>query len=237
MNERAFSMSVKDFKEIIDSLKFTKVNDLVLCINCKSTDIYFKFIMEESNVSTYYLNETVMVDSEDILLMFDYKLLSDVIDKTENGTIQFKLNGKNIHVVITNSIKITLNFMNNVDDQMLGEIEVPKKHFKIDSNVLKNMLKYFVRPSKNLSKYFMTNYLFLSVSNNILKLELNDLIVTKTIISDDIEKCKLHIDCLHNFINSKNYILDIYISTNFPLVCKSDTNFGLIELVSAPIFD
>ena len=236
---RSLSMSIKDFKEIIETIDFSyDMNDLILCIKCEDTNVYFKFIMGESTISTYYINDSVTMDVEDILLMFDYKLIHHIIEKTNNGSIKFELNNDKIILTITNSIEIKTEFMNTVDDQLLGEIELPDSNIKMDSFTLQNMLKYFIRPSKNLSKYFFVNYLFVSATKSKLTLEMNNLSVSKKIIENiELDKFKLHIDCVYNFIKNKNYNLDIHISQNFPIVCKAETELGTIELWSTPICD
>ena len=236
---KSLCMSIKDFKEIIASLDFSyNINDLILCIKCENTDVYFKFILEDTNVSTYYINESVTLDIEDILLMFEYKLISNIIDKTNNGNIKFELNNKKINVTITNSIEIKTEFLNTIDDQLLGELEIPEANIKMDSYILKSILNYFIRPSKNLSKHFMINYLYLSATNGKIVFEMDNLKISKKISQDtEIDKFKLHIDCLYNFIKNKNYNLDIYLSQNFPIVCKAETELGIIELYSAPICD
>jgi len=232
-------MSIRDFKEIIHSLDFSyNNNDLILCIKCEQADVYFKFILEETNISTYYINDSVTIDVEDILLMFEYKLISNIIDKTDIGNIKFELNNKKIILTVTNSIEIKTEFLNTVDDQLLGELEIPETNIKIDSYVLKSILNYFVRPSKNLSKHFMINYLYLSAGCNKICFEMDNLKISKKIDQDTkIDKFKLHIDCLYNFIKNKNYNLDIHLSQNFPIVCKAETDLGVIELYSAPICD
>lgn len=236
---KALCMSLTDFKEIINSLDFSyNTNDLILCIKCEQTDVYFKFILEETNLSTYYINDSVTIDTEDITLMFEYKLISNIIEKTNNGNIKFELNGKNITVNITNSIEIKTEFLNTVDEQMLGELEIPKDNIKMDSYILKSVLNYFVRPSKNLSKHFMVNYLYLSVTDGKIIFEMDNLKVSKKISQDiEIDKFKLHVDCLYNFIKNKNYNLDIYLSRNYPILCRAHTDLGIIELYSAPICD
>jgi hypothetical protein len=232
-------MSIRDFKEIIHSLDFSyNNNDLILCIKCEQADVYFKFILEETNISTCYINDSVTIDTEDILLMFEYKLISNIIDKTDIGNIKFELNNKKIILTVTNSIEIKTEFLNTVDDQMLGELEIPETNIKIDSYILKGILNYFVRPSKNLSKHFMINYLYLSAGCNKICFEMDNLKISKKINQDiKIDKFKLHIDCLYNFIKNKNYNLDIHLSQNFPIVCKAETDLGVIELYSAPICD
>ena len=234
---KSLCMSIKDFKEIIHSLDFSYNNkDLILCIKCEQADVYFKFILEETNVSTYYINDSVTIDAEDILLMFEYKLISNIIDKTDTGNIKFELDGKKIILTITNSIEIKTEFLNTVDDQMLGELEIPEINIKIDSYILKSILNYFVRPSKNLSRHFMINYLYLSASCNKICFDMDNLKISKKINQDTkIDKFKLHIDCLYNFIKNKNYNLDIHLSQNFPIICKAETDLGVIELYSAPI--
>lgn len=73
---KSLCMSIRDFKEIINSLDFSyNNNDLILCIKCEQADVYFKFILEETNISTYYVNDSVTIDTEDILLMFEYSTL------------------------------------------------------------------------------------------------------------------------------------------------------------------
>ena len=217
---KSLCMSIRDFKEIIHSLDFSyNNNDLILCIKCEQADVYFKFILEETNISTYYINNSVTIDTEDILLMFEYKLISNIIDKTDIGNIKFELNNKKIILTVTNSIEIKTEFLNTVDDQMLGELEIPETNIKIDSYILKGILNYFVRPSKNLSKHFMINYLYLSTGCNKICFEMDNLKISKKINQDiKIDKFKLHIDCLYNFIKNKNYNLDIYLSQNFPIV-------------------
>lgn len=234
---KSLSMSIRDFKEIIESLDFSYNNsDLILCIKCEKADIYFKFILEETNISTYYINDSVTIDAEDILLMFEYKLISNIIDKTNGGNIKFELNNKRVLVTVTNSIEIKTEFLNTVDEQLLGELEIPEINIKMDSHILKNIINYFIRPSKNLSKYFMVNYLYLSAQDNTVCFEMDNLKVSKKISQDiKIDKFKLHIDCLYNFIKNKNYNLDIHLSQDFPIVCRTDTDLGIIELYSAPI--
>lgn len=236
---KALCMSLTDFKEIINSLDFSyNTNDLILCIKCDQTDIYFKFILEETNLSTYYINDSVTIDAEDITLMFEYKLISNIIEKTNNGNIKFELNGKKITVNITNSIEIKTEFLNTVDEQMLGELEIPKDNIKMDSYILKSVLNYFVRPSKNLSKHFVINYLYLTAKDNRVVFEMENLKVSKKISQNNkIDKFKLHIDFLYNFIKNKNYNLDIHLSNNFPIICKADTDLGTIDFYSAPIYD
>lgn len=236
---KSLCMSIRDFKEIIQSLDFSyNNNDLILCIKCEHADVYFKFILEETNISTYYINDSVTIDTEDILLMFEYKLISNIIDKTDTGNIKFELNNKRVLVTITNSIEIKTEFLNTVDDQLLGEIEIQETNIKIDSYILKTILNYFVRSSKNLSKHFMINYLYLSTNDNKIYFEMDNLKISKKINQDiKIDKFKLHIDCLYNFIKNKNYNLDIYLSQDFPIVCKAETDMGIIELYSAPICD
>ena len=232
-------MSIRDFTEIVDALNFAyDVNDLILCIKCENANIYFKFILEETNISTYYINDSITIDSEDILIMFEYKLISDIISKTESGNIKFELNNKKVTVTITNSIEIKTEFLNTVDEQMLGELEIPETNIKIDSYILKNMVKYFIRPSKNLSRYFMINYLFVTGANKKLIFEMDNLKISKNINNDiKIDKFKLHIDCLYNFIKHKSYNLDVHISEQFPIICKTETEMGTIEMYSAPICD
>lgn len=236
---KSLSMSIKDFKEIIDTIDFSyDTNDLILCIKCEDTNVYFKFIMGDSNISTYYINDSVTMDVEDLLLMFEYKFIGHIIEKTNNGSIKFELINNKIKVIVTNSIEIKTEFINTVDDQLLGEIELPDPNIKIDSFTLQNMLKYFIRPSKNLSKYFFVNYLFVSSIESELTLEMNNLTVSKKIKENiQLDKFKLHIDCLYNFIKNKNYNLDIHISQDFPIVCRAETDLGTIELYSAPICD
>ena len=236
---KSLCMSIRDFKEIIHSLDFSyNNNDLILCIKCEQADVYFKFILEETNISTYYINDSVTIDAEDILLMFEYKLISNIIDKTDIGNIKFELNNKKIILTVTNSIEIKTEFINTVDDQMLGELEIPETNIKIDSYILKDILNYFVRPYKNLSKHFMINYLYLSAGCNKICFEMDHLKISKKINqATKIDKFKLHIDCLYNFIKNKNYNLDIHLSQNFPIVCKAETDLGVIELYSAPICD
>lgn len=236
---KSLCMSIRDFKEIIESLDFSyNNNDLILCIKCEQADVYFKFILEETNVSTYYIHDSVTIDTEDILLMFEYKLISNIIDKTDNGNIKFELNNKKIILTVSNSIEIKTEFLNTVDDQMLGELEIQEKNIKMDSYTLKGILNYFIRPSKNLSKHFMINYLYLSAQDNTLCFEMDNLKISKKIKQNiKIDKFKLHIDCLYNFIKNKNYNLDIHLSQNFPIVCKADTDLGTLEFYSAPICD
>ena len=234
---QSLCMSIKDFKEIIHSLDFSyDNNDLRLCIKCEQSVVYFKFILEETNISTYYINDVVVIDAEDILLMFEYKLISNIIDNTSSGNIKFELNNKIIILTVTNSIEIKTEFYNNIDDQLLGELEIINNSIKIDSYTLKSILNYFIRPCKNLSKYFMTNYLYLSQTDNNLLFEMNNLTVSKKVNEyTKINKCKLHVDYLYNFIKNKNYNLDIHLSSDFPVVCKAETDLGIIELYSAPI--
>lgn len=236
---KSLCMSIRDFKEIIEALDFSyNNNDLILCIKCEQADVYFKFILEETNISTYYINDSVTIDTEDILLMFEYKLISNIIEKTDTGNIKFELNNKRVLVTITNSIEIKTEFLNTVDDQMLGELEIPETNIKMDSYILKTVLSYFVRPSKNLSKHFMINYLYLFTENNKICFEMDNLKISKKINQDTkIDKFKLHIDCLYNFIKNKKYNLDIHLSQNFPIVCKAETDLGIIEMYSAPIYD
>ena len=79
----------KRFKQIIESLDFSyNNNDLMLCIKCEQADVYFKFILEETNISTYYNVMILYNRYEDILLMFEYKLISNIIDKTDTGNIK-----------------------------------------------------------------------------------------------------------------------------------------------------
>ena len=236
---KTLCMSIKDFKEIIHSLDFSyNNNDLILCIKCEQAEVYFKFILEETNISTYYINDSVTIDTEDILLMFEYKFISNIIDKTANGNIKFELNNKKILVTVTNSIEIKTEFLNTVDDQMLGELDIPIANINMDSYTLKNVLNYFIRPSKNLSKHFMINYLHLHAKDSKITFEMDNLIISKKINQNTkIDKFKLHIDCLYNFIKNKNYNLDIHLSQNFPIVCKAETDLGIIEFYSAPICD
>lgn len=237
---KSLCMSVRDFKEIIDSLDFSyNKNDLILCIRCQETDVYFKFILEETNISTYYINESITMDIDDeLLLMFDYKLISNIITNTDSGNIKFELNNINITVTVTNFIEIKTEFMNTVDLQLLGELELPTTNIKLDSYKLNKMLTYFIRPHKNLSKHFMINYLYIYAKNSFLHFEIDNLKLSLKLKNNiEIDKFKLHIDCLYNFIKNKSYNVDVHFSEKFPIVCRADTDLGIIEFYSAPICD
>lgn len=236
---KSFSMSVKDFKEIIKSITFVdNLDDLMLCIKCEEADIYFKFILEETNITTYYVNEFVTIDTEDIILMFEYKLINDIIEKTECGTIKFELNINEICMTITNSIEIEKHFYNKVDERLLGKLEVEEQSIQLDSIVLEKMLKYFIKSPQKLSKYLTINYLTVSVSSGKLLFEQDNLKISKNINQNiEINNLKLKIDYLYNFITNKKYNLNIYITEHFPIICKAETDLGTIELYSAPIDD
>ena len=236
---KSLSMSVNDFKQIVETLNFTyDINDLILCIKCEETNVYFKFVLDDCSIGTYHINDFTTMDTENIILMFEYKFISDIVRKTTTGTIKFELDNDKVTMIITNSIEIKTEFMNKIDDQVLGELEFKDPNIKLDSYTLYSILKYFVRQSKNLSKYLSVNYLFVSASDGKLTFETNNLIISKKIKENiNLDKFKIHGDCLYNFIKNKNYNLDVYISQNFPIICKAETDLGTIELYSAPICD
>lgn len=233
------SLSIKDFKCIIDALQFTSdSNSLVLCINSTDGEVYFKLIYEETTISTYNINESVIIDCTDITLMFAYKNICDILDKTDSGNIKFILDGKKIEMIITTTFSIHTTLLNNVNDQLLGTLEIPESFVRIDSTIFKNILRYFIRPTKNLSNYFMVNYVYIIATNSLLTIKNEKIKIDLKIDCDtNIDTCKLHIDALYNFIQNKMYNLDIYMSKEFPIICKTNTEMGTIQLYSSPIFD
>lgn len=239
MTECYFGMSIKDFKNIIHSLTFTNdYKNIILCINCENGDVYFKMILEESNITTYYINDSILIDSTDILLMFEYKELDTILNQTESGNIKFILNNKKIEITITNTFVVKKTIINRVDDQLLGTLKIPESSIKLDSTIFNKMISYFIRPSKNLSSYFSINYLYLTLNQEYLKLKNDDIELTYKIKNEiEIKSLKLHIDYVYNFLQDKKYILDVFIAENFPIVCKMTTEMGIIELYSTPILE
>lgn len=229
------TLSVCDFKKILYELKFMdNLNDLLLCINCKDEKIYFKFIFKEVNISTYHLNDNIIIDSTDILLMFEYKLISNIIENTNSGTIKFQTIGKKIQMTINTSFELKKTFLNTIDDQLLGTLEVLSNSIRVDSHKISTILKYFINDNKNLSSYFLVNYLYISVENSKMIFKNENLTVEIKINTDlKIEASKLHIDCLYNFIQTKKSMCDIYISSEYPIICRLEGDYGHLELYSA----
>jgi hypothetical protein len=228
-------MSLNDFKNIINYLEFSSAKYSQLCISCKNGEIYFKMILEDKNISTLYLNEHVIIDCTDILLMFDYKLINDIICKSLNGTIKFSLNKNKITMKIIEKYELNLYFYNSVNEEVLGELQ-EADFLKVDSTLLYNVLNYFVKYDRNMSNLLYTSYINLQVKDKYIIIE-NEPLSIKIPIQDSIyiRQFKLHIDYLFKFLSCKKLICNIYLHEDFPLVCKCDTEYGKIELWSSPV--
>lgn len=236
MTESSISMSFADFKSITEELYFCDPKKLTMSISCKEGDIYIKMILEDSNISTYYLNDSLVVDSTDILIMFDYKYIYDVINKTTGGTITFKLNKSTITMIIKSDITIKLNFNNNIEEHILGEIDIQDTFLKIDSSKLYSIFNYFLKPIKNLSNFIPINYLYITVKDTKIIFNKDSLTIELDYsTSINITDFKVHIDYVCNFISKKKYLMDVYITDNFPIVCKIDSTYGKLEFWSSPI--
>lgn len=98
--------------------------------------------------------------------MFEYKLISNIIENTNSGTIKFQTIGKKIQMTINTSFELKKTFLNTIDDQLLGTLEVLSNSIRVDSHKISTILKYFINDNKNLSSYFLVNYLYISVENS-----------------------------------------------------------------------
>ena len=231
------SLSVKDFRKIVVDLYFgADVQKTRLCIEVAEGDIIFRLIYEDTTLTTYTLNEVITVDASDLLIMFDYKYIQSIIDKTDYGSIKFSLEKNLITVKIVNKLDITIEFMNHVDEHVIGKIVPEENSLLLDSQPISQVISYFIRDTKHLSNHFLLIYLYVTVKDSCVTFEKDSLTIKlKTSSKITIEKFKLHIDYLYAFLINKKHLVNIYICQDFPILYKLDTDFGHLEFYSSPI--
>lgn len=232
----SISLSVCDFNLILNELLFTNdIHRLILCIKSEANELYIKLIFEEVNISTYYINDNIMIDCTDILIMFEYKMIHDIISQTRSGTVMFELESNKITMKIKSDVNIEKTFYNSINEDYLGKLDILENNIELDSKQLYKSIGYFIT-SKNLSSYSHFNFAYLDIDDNQVSLKKDSLVVNfKTKNDFKINSFKIPLDAMYTFLYNKSSLMKIYISQDFPVICRCESNYGCIELYSTPI--
>lgn len=117
------TLSISELNQIVQYLNFN-LDRTFLYIQVTDNYIIFKKIYENNIINTVVKSKGPNTDKIEIL--FDYQYISDILNKIKEGTIKFSLDNNIVTVNVSSNIDITVEFINNLDEEFINSDSMNK---------------------------------------------------------------------------------------------------------------
>lgn len=110
-------LTIPELNRVVKYLNFS-LDKTYLYIQVTDNYIIFKKIYENNSINTVVKSKGSNTDKIEIL--FDYRYISDILNKIKDGTIKFSLNNNIVTVDVNSTVDITVEFINNLNEELIN---------------------------------------------------------------------------------------------------------------------